>query len=255
MGKGQLHELIAVEKDVKGTTEKIIIEAHKTFTDRKDHFTEMFKTYSPINPEDPEKLEGESKPLVTTVADKLTYFEKMVKRHFDVIIQKEATNAIAKADIIVEAEDGTETTVAKDVPVAALVQFENLFERIRAEVYNVIPTLDPSVKWIAPDKARPGVYSTAEITRTRTRKTKKVIQLAPATDKFQAQTQLIDADEPAGYWKQIDRSGMLSPGEKSDLLDKYTRLIEGIKKARARANTTPVVSVKIANDLFGFINS
>lgn len=255
MGKGQLHELIAVEKDVKGTAEKIITETHKTFTDRKDHFTEMFKTYSPINPEDPEKLEGETKPMVTTVSDKLSHFEKMIKRLFDVIIQKEATNAIASADIIVEDDNGNETVIGKNVPVSALVQYENLFERIRAEVYNNIPTLDPSVKWLAPDSSRPGVYSTAETTRTRTRKGKKVIQLAPATDKFPAQTQLIDADEPAGYWKQIDRSGMLSPGEKSKLLDKYTRLIEGIKKARARANTTPVVSVKIANDLFNFINS
>lgn len=255
MGKGQLHELIAVEKDVKGTSEKIITETHKTFVDRKDHFTEMVKSYSPINAEDPEKIDAESKPMVTTVAEKLSYFEKQIKRLFDVIIQKEATNAIAKADIVVEDDNGIETVIAKDVPVSALVQYENLFERIRAEVYNSIPTLDPSVKWNPPDNSRPGVYSTTETTRTRTRKAKRVIQLASATEKFPAQTQLIDVDEPSGYYKQIDRSGMLSPGEKSKLLDKYSQLIEGIKKARARANTTPVVSVKIANDLFAFINS
>jgi hypothetical protein len=255
MAKGQLHELIAVEKDVKGTTEKIILETHKTFTDRQDHFKEMVKSYTPINAEDTEKLDGESKPMVTTVADKLSYFEKMIKRHVDVIAQKESTNAVAKADIVVEDDAGNDLVISKDVPVAALVQLENLFERIRNEVYSVIPTLDPSVKWNDPDKSRPGVYFTTETVRTRVRKTKKVIQLAPATDKFPAQTQLIDSDEPAGYWKQIDRSGMLSPGEKSALLDKYSRMIEGIKKARARANTTLVVSAKLANDLFAFVNS
>jgi hypothetical protein len=255
MAKGQLHELIAVEKDVKGTTEKIILETHKTFTDRQDHFKEMVKTYTPINPDDNEKIDAEIKPMVTTVADKLSYFEKVIKRHVDVIAQKESTNAVAKADIVVEDDAGNDIVISKDVPVAALVQLENLFERIRAEVYNVIPTLDPSVKWNDPDKARPGVYFTTENTRTRVRKAKKVIQLAPSTDKFPAQTQLIDADEPAGHYKQIDRSGMLSPGEKSALLDKYSRMIEGIKKARARANTTPVVSAKLANDLFAFVNS
>lgn len=254
MAKGQLHELIAVEKDVKGTSEKIISEAHKTFTDRKDHFTEVMKSYSPLVADDPEKIEGESKPLVTTVAEKIGYVEKMLKRLFDVIIQKEATNAIAKADIVIEAADGTETVISKDVPVSALVQFENLLERIRNEVYGVIPTLDPSREW-NPEKSRPGVYASPEIVRTRTRKAKKVITLAPATEKFPAQTQLIDVDEPAGYWKQIDRSGMLSVGDKMEMLDRISRLIEGIKKARARANTTPVVSIKIANDLFNFIGS
>lgn len=251
---GKLHELIATEKDIKGTSEKIIAEAHKTFTDRKDHFTEVIKTYSPINADDPEKLEGESKPLVTTVIDKMAYVEKMLKRLFDVVLQKEATNAVAKANIVVESDEGAETVIAKDVPVSALVQFENLFERIRNEVYGTIPTLDPSKDW-KPEDSRPGVYVAPKIVRTRTRKAKKVIQLAPATEKFPAQTQLIDVDEPAGYWEQIDRSGMMSVGDKMLMLEKVSKLIEAIKKARARANTTTVVTTKIANDIFNFINA
>ena len=255
MAKSQLHELVAVEKDIKGTSEKIIAEAHKTFTDRKDHFTEVIKTYTPINAEDPEKLEGESKPMVTTVPEKIAYVEKMLKRLFDCIIQKEATNAVAKGDIIVEDEAGAEVVIAKDVPVIALVQFENQLELIRNEVYGTIPTLDPSREWKPEGKERPGVYTSPESTRTRTRKIKKAIELAKATEKFPAQVQLIDTDEPAGYWKQIDRSGMMSVGDKMRLLDRVSKLIEAVKKGRARANVTPVVPVKIANELFNYINA
>ncbi len=254
MGKPVLHELIAVEKDAKGTAEKIILEANKTFKDREDHFKEMVKTYTPINAEDPEKLEGEKKPMVTTVPEKLAYVEKMLKRLVDVIIQKESTNAVAKADIIIENDSGEEITIAKDVPVAALVQYENFFERVRNDVYNVVPTLDPSKEWEA-DPKRNGVYTSPEIVRTRARKVKKVVLLAPATEKHPAQSQLVDFDEPAGYWNQIERSGMMSVNAKSDLLDKISKLIDGIKKARARANQTPIVITKIANDMFKFINS
>ena len=248
-----LHELIAVEKEIRGTTEKIVGEAKKTFTDRKDHFTEMFKTYSPINPEDPEKIEGEAKPMVTTVGEKLGYVEKMFRRLTDAIIQKECTNAIAKADITVDDDTGKSVVIAADVPVSALVQLENQFEHLRNDVYGVIPTLDPAREWI-PDASRPGVYGAAEFSRTRTRKTKKAYTLAPATEKHPAQVQLIDVDEPSGYWKQIDRSGMMSVGDKMELLDRLSMLIDAIKKARARANTTAVVTRKIGNELFNFIN-
>lgn len=249
---GYLHELIAVEKDVRGTFDKLVTETKKTFTDRKDHFLELFKTYTPLDPNDPEKVEGEAKPMVTTAKEKLQWIEKIICRLADVIIQKELTNAIAKADIIID-ENDVPVTIASDVPVTALVQYENVFERLRADIYGMVPTLDPAKAWTAVHD-RPGVHTSPELQRSRTRKKKTVITLAVATDKHPPQAQIIDEDVIVGTTTQIERSGMMTVGKKAELLERIDILIEGIKKARARANSEKVINKKIGMSLINFIN-
>jgi hypothetical protein len=254
MAKGKLHELLAVEKDRKGTFQKILIETHETFTKRKEHFSGMVKRYEPLVQDDPEKLEGESKPLVTTANEKLKYFENNMKNFFDIVIQKETTNMSAAADIIVEDDEGVSETIAEKIPVTALLPLENYLEEIRAKVYDVIPTLDPNRDW-KKDIQKTDVYKTEEARKIRTKKVVKPIVKAQATDKFPAQVELVPVDDVAGFWVQTDWSSAMTPADKSILLGKVTKLIEGVKRARGRANDIAVVDIKIGQKIVNYLHS
>ena len=55
---GKLHELLAVEGDLKGTDDKIRREAVDTFNKRKDHFVGFSRTYQPLDDADQDKPNG-----------------------------------------------------------------------------------------------------------------------------------------------------------------------------------------------------
>lgn len=246
----QLHELLAVERDIKSTTEKIITETKALFANKKDHFQGAKKTYRAYSAEDTDRPEGGYKPVVTSVDEKLKYVFPYIVRQMDHIFQKEKTDTIAKADIIVENDAGESTKLASDVPVIALVQYETLLTQIRDVVDN-IPTLDPAFEWNK--DATDGLYKTKEIVRQRTKKVNKPIVMYQATDKHPAQTQLVTEDVPVGDWIELATSGAYSPIEKSRIMARVDMLLEAVKRARARANKTETVNDKIGQSLVNFL--
>jgi hypothetical protein len=244
---GQLHELIAVENDVKGTSAKIIAETQRTFAAKKDHFGGSSKTYQPFNDADRDRPESEIKPVVTTVEAKLKYTMPYLVKHLDMIVQKERTNAIAMADLMVDDGSGKDVKLVADVPVTALVQYEKILVSVRA-MFEEIPTLDPQHAW-EKDETKAGIYKTDAFKRVRTRKTVKPIVLHEATKEHPAQVQLVTSDEPVGEFTEVLESGALSPLEKSQLLARLDRLIEGVKRSRAKANKQDVDTSKLGNIL------
>ncbi|HLD91457.1 MAG TPA: hypothetical protein VI911_10700 [Patescibacteria group bacterium] len=247
---GQLHELIAVEGDAKNTAVKILAETQHTFATKKDHFVGSAKTYNPFNDADRDRPEAEVKPIVTTVGAKLKYTMPYIVKHMDIILQKERTNAVAKANLLVDDGSGKDVEIAKDLPVTALVQYEKILTSLRGVLEN-IPTLDPLHKWKKDEQE--GIYKTEEFKRVRTRKMQKPITLAEATDKHPAQAQLITTDEPVGEFKEVLTAGSLSPLEKSQMLARCDTLIEGVKRARSRANKTETDTSKIGQTLINLI--
>lgn len=249
---GLLHELLAVEKEAKDVFAKILEETSKTFNQRSAHFLESRKSYSPFREEDKDRPDEEFTPMVTTVQEKLDYAQEHIVRFMDIEIQKERANQNAKADVIVELPDGTTQVVLEKAPVTFLVQMESVLERIR-KVYGEIPTLDPAKVWTL-DPTKVGIWKSAPIERVRTKKTPIVITKAEATDKFQAQTEIVQSDEPVGTWTSSFSCGALSPKQKSQILNRIDRLIAGVKIARARANAQEVETVKVGQTFFNYIN-
>ena len=88
---GKLHELIAVEKDRKATAAKIVEETEVTFSKKQNLFSGFTRVYEPKT-DDKEMFDSEESQVVTTVPDKLDYFEDHMINLMDVIIQKEKTN-------------------------------------------------------------------------------------------------------------------------------------------------------------------
>ncbi len=85
----ELHEYIAVESDIKKKTTDILKETHQTFTKKTDHFDGRNVTYESLSNEDKDVVEGDFKPVVTSVDEKLKYTEKQISKYLDFILTKD----------------------------------------------------------------------------------------------------------------------------------------------------------------------
>jgi transcription termination factor NusB len=243
----KLHELLAVEPDLKGSAEKIIKETVNTFTKKEHHFIGRHKSYKPID-EEGDTFAPETQEMVTTVLKKLEHTQEVVGKYLDAMAQKELTNTTASAILEVDGQ------VLFDAPLPAtlLLAIEGRLKQLR-EAYNAIPTLDPSETWKW-DTAT-GTY---EASSKETYKTKKVYRnhvVAAATDKHPSQVQVFTEDERIGAWTEKKWSGMITPAEKALILGRIDTLAQAVKRARKRANDAEVKIISIGDALLNFINA
>lgn len=245
----KLHELLSVESDLEGIWRKILEETTATFNKKVERFFGAVRTLEWFEEGQPE-VPAEHKELTTTVDEKLAYQEKAVVRYFDALLQKERTNQEAKADIVIDGK-----TIASGLPATFLLGLESRLKRVR-EVYDSIPTLPPNVKWEQDETKGDGIYSrTHPEEQLKTEKIFKVQVLYKHTKEHPAQVEKISETKNVGVYKKEVWTGVLSPAEKSVLLGKLDKLIQAVKKARQRANTTTVVKATVGKELFNYINS
>ena len=243
-----LHALIAYEQDLAQQSKAIMEEADNTFLKKQDHFDGVQKVYNAFV-DGGEKIPPEVKEVVTTVEDKLAYTQKAVIKAINATLSKEETNAsgVAKASLIV---DGINFG---DFSATSFISLERSLNCIR-NLYKSIPTLDPTKTWTKKDSTGRVLYETASEVKFRTNKKQIPLVLAPATDKFAAQVQIVTTDEQVGQYDTVYRSGRLTPLEKSNLLEKIDNLIIAVKKAREKANQADVVSVEVGGKIFDYIH-
>ena len=243
----KLHELLAVESDLENVSKNTVAEAQNTFTKKPHMFFGFEKRLDNFNEDAPE-APRERQELTTTINDKLRYVNEHVIRYFDAVLQKELTNQTAKADIIID-----DFTLAKDVPTTFLLGLENKLKSIRA-LYATIPTLPSGMGWDIDKTLGDDVYKARQAEKKyRTAKTFKHKVLYEATDHHPAQIERWEENENIGMYITDKWTGLISPAQKSELLERLDILIRAVKKARQRGNNTPVVKVNIARDLFSYV--
>lgn len=256
MGKSKLHELLAVEADLSGTSTKIMNETRKVFKEKDVVFKGMVRTYTPFV-EDGIDYPTERIDLTTTVYDKLYYMSKSVIKYYDAILQKEATNQLAVADLVVEGE-----VIATALPATFLLGMETRLRTLR-EVYAQIPTLDIGIDWVKDASRGENIFTTVhpeEVMKTQKTTRSTVLYEAKfpkANEGGNSQPAVIDRwDETENIGKYVKRhwSGAITAARKSDLLAKVDVLITSVKKARQRANSTEVSKAQIGQKIFDFIN-
>lgn len=246
----KLHEVVAVEGDLSGTSHKIIEEAIVTFSKKPDHFIET-ATEQKYMADGQENLDTqESKAMVTTVAEKLLYVAPAVSRYLDTYLQKEATNQKARADLVID-----DVVLMEAVPATVLLGLETKLKELRA-LYDSIPTLAPGPHWEYDASRRVGVYRARDPeVRFVTKREMRPVVMSPATKEHPAQVQAFQEDVPVAKKTINTWSGMLSPADKSDLLAKVDKVIRGAKRARQRANTeTAVDQRKLGRAIFDYIH-
>ncbi len=246
---GKLHELIAVEPDIAGEAKRVMDEALAVFGKR-ERFTGQTRTVKMFDESRQNEETVEHKVMDTTVDAKLKYIHGAIVRALDAFVQKETTNTVACADIVIDGD-----VLANNVPAAALLGLESRLKQIR-EVYESIPTLTPGIEWEWNEQI--GAYSQKHPEeRIKTEKSLKWQQIAPPTDKHPAQrvVEKWNADVPVGKILSEEISGMISPAQKSKLIGRIDTLIRSVKQARQRANCAEVQNVDIGKKLIDYIHA
>jgi hypothetical protein len=244
----KLHELLAVETALENQATKCRSDLSDTFAKKRHLFEEKRVTFIPSAEGAQPETETQS-DIQSTVAAELKWIEGILVKSLDASFQVAVANTAAKADIVLE----TGETVMTGVPATALLELEKRVAEVKLLV-EAIPTLDPA-KGFALDSARSdGVYKAREVLKTRTRKQKKVIVKYDATKEFPAQTDLVDEDVPVGRLQEQEWSGLITPAQKAELLNRVEILARGVRAARSRANDIEVdVNAKIGGALLKYV--
>lgn len=240
---GKLHELLAVDSELKGEAQRASSRVQNTFDGNK--LIGQVRTYQPLE-EGGEIFDDEVTVLATSVSDELTVFWAAFGSWLDASVQKESTNQQTSADIEV---DGS--SLAQLLPAPALLNLESKLAEIR-RVYAAIPTNDPTKQWTWDEDQ--GCYVSHPQTTYRTRKVPKSFVAYEATPEHPAQVEMFTEDVRVGSWTTVVQSGMISPSEKRKLLARIDALLRATKKARQRANDIEVQDIHIASKLFAYIH-
>ena len=246
-----LHQVLAVEGTRKGNAFQRMEEAKVTFTKKEGLFLGQVKRYEHFDDAEAEKesLPDEVKALDSTVHDKLAFVFEHVAEWFDVVYQKEATNQVAVADIVLS--DGT--VLAEKVPATYLLGLETKLKQVR-EVVKTIPNLAPGIEWELDEQQGPHVYKAKHPKVSfKTKQTLEWQEIAPATEHHPAQVKTWDRPSNVGRYTTDMWSGMISTADKAAMIRRLDMLDEAVRNARQKANETEVKKDKIGRNLTNYL--
>ena len=246
----KLHELLAVENDLETTAKKIMGEASVTFLKKQEHFLGYRKSLRMFDEHRKQEEEAatESKALVTTVDEKLDYVLQVVGKYYDAILQKEATNQTAVADLVVDGH-----VLVENAPATWLLGMESRLKTLRT-VFESVPTWAPGVDWIPAPEQGKGIYKAAEpVKADKTEKVPAHKVFVPATEHHPAQIEKWVENVRVGVFTTEKWISSWSPSQKSEAMARLDKLIRAVKRARQRANSTPIVKKKAAKNIIDYL--
>lgn len=252
----KLHELLAAEKRVNEDTQTVLRESiglfqgnHALFLGREIDYEVLITDDTPPEVVNTiEKNHSESSTPSSTLEERLAYTLEAFRNGLQLSMNKEETNCIAKADLVV---DGT--VLVPNVPATALLTLETKLNSL-LQLFQRIPTRDPMVKWTPVDDT-PGIYASEPTVKSVTRKVEKVQVTVPATEQHPAQTRVFTIDEVYAKRTTTVLTSLISSERKMKLMSKLSTLISACRAARARANETPVNKTSISEKVVSFLLS
>jgi len=244
MAKMQLNQVIAVTNGLKDRSKKRQTEAYKKL--QKEALLQgISRTYRPKDDDDTDLFPPERKQVQFTVVAALEQTEAALTDLFDMVATLDVANCDAKADVAVNG-----TVILPGVPVTHLLFLEKQLIDLRTQI-GKLPTLDPAETWTWNENA--GAYATEQHETTKSKKVRKVEELSPATKEHPAQVQVFTEDQLVGYWEVINFSGAIPGAKKVELVDRVDALLDAVKCAREKANSTEVEQQKFAKSIFGYL--
>mgnify|MGYP001556671169 CR=1 FL=1 len=231
----KLHELLAVESNLENQANKVRGELTDTFAKKRHLFEEKRVTFTPSG-EGSSVTESQS-DIQSNVKEELEWIKDHLIKALDASYQVAESNTAARADIVLE----DDTVLITGVPATALLELEKRVAEIMALIV-AVPTLDPA-KGFTKDTSR-NLYVARTVNKQRTRKEKKVFIKYEATKEHPAQTELLDQDVVVGTIQEQEWSGLITPVEKADLINRVEILARAVRRARSRANDVEVNTAK-----------
>lgn len=252
--KRRIHEILAIEPEVKGNAERARSHAVDMFRSKQSHFNGMRRTFKlfAVNEEQGEaggeRLEAETR-LVTTVMEELRTMLKSVGEAINLGYTIDEANTRGRADIVVGDE-----VLLEGVPATFLLQLEKRLKEIRT-VIKEIPCFDPIRLWTEDKGAdHQHVLRAEPVVTIRKQRARKYNVMYEATKEHPAQIDVMEIDEPVGEIRAYDWTGMLAPRQKRELIERIDALIQAVKAARSRANEVEAeVERRLASTLFDYL--
>lgn len=226
----KLHELLAVDSNLKGQAGKCRSELANTFQKKHHLFQEKLVRFSPLGEGKEPETESQSS-IQTTVRAEVVWLSNILAKQIDCSFAIDVANTEARGDIILD--DGTK--LASGVPTTALLQLEHRVKEV-LEFAKQIPTLDPA-KGFDIDPARiKGTYMAREVKKPRTQKVEEFIVVVQPTKEHPAQTAKQSRDVVTGTIQELEWSSLITPADKATILERGEQLLRAITQARSRAN-------------------
>jgi len=239
----KLNQIIAVEKGVKSKSFQELTEAHHA-VQKPALLSGLARSYQPKD-EEGEQLPAESTKVQVRTEEVLRQISASLTRLFDVTATKDATNCVAKADVVVDDE-----RLLKDVPVSTLLFLEKQLTDLHTFIRK-LPVLDAAETWAFNDSA--DCWSTEPVRTLRTKKVPRNHVKAEATEKHPAQVEVYYEDITVGHWTTVKFSGALPAKRVSELLERIEKLQHAVKFAREEANSAEAVDRKIGDKVLGYL--
>lgn len=226
--------LLSLEPGIRASAKRTETDAYHLLQ-KPPLLTGYSKVYAPRNEEATEwdipPNEGTSVQVDAEVVTRNVATE--LAKWFDVMAIKESTNAVARADLIVD-----ENVLLAKVPTTYLLFLERNLEDLLTFM-SKLPMLDPAEAWEKREGSTLWV-SAPEVTQ-RTKKVPRNHVLSEATDKHPAQVQVYQEDTVIGKWTRLKFSGAVPALRVAELTDRVRKLQAAVKIARDEANRTPLV--------------
>jgi hypothetical protein len=242
----KLHELLAVDTQVKGQAEVCRKDLINTFEKKRhSHFTRKTTTFVP-NAEGRSPVVESHQDLQSTVSKELQWIGDKLAKAIDIGHQVDMANTVARADVILD--DGS--VLLSQVPATSLLQIAHRVKEIQ-ELVNAIPTLDPAQGFSKDDSmstASGTVYKALDVIKPRTEKSFDFVVMVAPTEKFPAQVKELTVDKKIGETLTQEWSGLITVSEKAEMLDRVEQVAKAVKTARARANELEMPPVKKIGD-------
>lgn len=220
-----------------------------TFEKKRHHFEEKLITFQSSEEGKPPVTEGQS-DIQTTVRKELEWIAPHLAKAMDAGYQVADANTKARADVVLD----DDTVLLKGIPATCLLELEKRLSDWVLNLVKGIPTLDPAKGFQLDEKRGAGIYKARDVNKNRTKKDSKVIVLHPPTREHPAQTQLVAVDVPVGTISEQEWSGLISPSEKSAIIDRAEQLLRAVKRARSRANDQEVnTSLRLGKSLLAYV--
>ena len=243
----KLHELLAAEGTAKGQADKARTDLAATFDKKRHLFAEKLVTFQ-SNAEGVPAVTEEQSSLQSTVHTELHWIAQMWSKALDLAYSIDVGNQTAKADVLLD----NGQALLKDVPATALLQLEKRANEIRAFI-GTIPTLDPA-KGFKPDPDKgAGVFVANVERKNRPKKVESFIVVVQPTEQHPAQVQKVVEDQVIGTIQTQEWSGMITPAEKSNMLNRADEVLRAFKTARSRANDIKVEKHEIGSTVFSYV--
>lgn len=241
---GILHELLAVEGDLKARAQEAAARLKSLFQNGQGNFLGQTIVYKPLE-ELGEQFPPQVTHVATTVDEELAIIGQHYENWIDAALQKEQTNQKTRATLVI----GGATV---DLSATSLLNLEAKLLELRS-MYKDIPTNDVTIPWRWDDATENFVSESPE-TRHRTKKVIRSHVAYEATDKHPAQVETYNEDMIVGFLTTTKQSGMITPADKRARMEKINSLLQAVKQARQRANNIEVQPINVGGIILAHIN-